>query len=107
MDAFEIIEYNPFKKIYAIEKNNYLCLIITNINLSILYEKKNSYEVEFIIDDLWILDDLLESNFKRLFSAQKNIILGEETKESNPLLLIFVDISNRSKWNKYKYLQWF
>ena len=40
-------------------------------NLSILYEKKNSYEVEFIIDDLEIQDNLLENNFKRLFSAQK------------------------------------
>jgi hypothetical protein len=46
--------------------------------------KKNSYEVEFIIDDLEIQDNLLESNFKCLFLAQKNIILGEETKESNP-----------------------
>jgi hypothetical protein len=58
--------------------------MITNINLSILYETKNSYEVEFIIDDLEIQDNLLESHFKCLFLAQKNIILGEETKESNP-----------------------
>jgi hypothetical protein len=47
-------------------------------------QKKNSYEVEFIIDDLEIQDNLLESHFKCLFLAQKNIILGEETKESNP-----------------------
>ena len=93
-DAFEIIECNPYKKITSREKNNYLCLIITNINLSILYEKKNSYEVEFIIDDLEIQDNLLESNFKRLFSAKKNILLDKEKKESNPFLLIFVDISN-------------
>ena len=78
------MECYPYKKIYAREKNNYLCLIITNINLSILYEKKNSYEVEFIIDDLEIQDNLLESHFKCLFLAQKNKILGEETKESNP-----------------------
>ena len=49
-----------------------------------IIQKKNSYEVEFIIDDLEIQDNLLESNFKCLFLAQKNIILGEETKESNP-----------------------
>ena len=83
-DAFEIIECNPYKKITSREKNNYFCLIITNINLSILYEKKNSYEVEFIIYDLEIQDNILESHFKCLFLAQKNIILGEETKESNP-----------------------
>ena len=49
-----------------------------------IIQKKNSYEVEFIIDDLEIQDNLLESHFKCLFLAQKNIILGEETKESNP-----------------------
>ena len=36
-----------------------------------IIRKKNSYEVEFIIDDLEIQDNLLESNFKRLFSAKK------------------------------------
>ena len=36
-----------------------------------IIQKKNSYEVEFIIDDLEIQDNLLENNFKRLFSAQK------------------------------------
>ena len=49
-----------------------------------IIQKKNSYEVEFIIDDLEIQDNLLESHFKCLFLAQKNKILGEETKESNP-----------------------
>ena len=93
-DSFEIIDFNPYKKITARDKNNYLLLTITDISLSILYEKKNSYEIEFIIKDLEIKDNLSESNFKRLFAIRKNLELEEENQKDIPFLLIFVDISN-------------
>ena len=93
-DSFEIIDFNPYKKITARDKNNYLLLTITDISLSILYEKKNSYEIEFIIKDLEIKDNLSESNFKRLFAIRKNLELDEENQKDIPFLLIFVDISN-------------
>ena len=92
-DSFEIIECNHYKKINGREKNDYLLLNITDVNLSILYEKKNSYEIEFTISDLEIKDNLRQSTFKRLLSAMQNVGINEE-KIKIPFLSIFVDISN-------------
>ena len=103
-DSFEVIELNPYKKVGARQKNNYLLFKIDNISLSILYEKKNSYEVEFTIDDFEIIDSLKESSFKRLLSARKNIGLSED-KKNIPFLSVFVDISNSQNelsTNNYK-----
>ena len=92
-DDFEIIEFNSHKKINSRHKDNYLMTVIENLNLSILYEKQNSYEIEFTIQDFEIKDNLQESTFKRLLSARKNIELNED-KKNIPFLSIFVDISN-------------
>ena len=103
-DSFEVIELNPYKKVGARQKNNYLLFKIDNISLSILYEKKNSYEVEFTIDDFEIIDSLKESSFKRLLSARKNIGLSED-KKNIPFLSVFVDITNSQNelsTNNYK-----
>ena len=92
-DSFEIVECNRYKKINAREKNNFLFLSITDVNLSILYEKKNSYEIEFTIRDLEIKDNLIASTFKRLLFPMQNLESKEE-KIKIPFLSIFVDISN-------------
>ena len=102
-DGFEIIEFNPHKKINSRQKDNYLMLSIENLELSILYEKQNSYEIEFTIKEFEIKDNLQESTFKRLLSARKNIELDED-KKNTPFLSIFVDISNSQNelsQNKY------
>ena len=91
-DSFELIELNPNKEINARQKNNYLLFAFDNLNLSILYEKKNSYEIEFSINDFEVIDNLQDSNFKRLLSARKNIL--DDEKKNIPFLSIFVDISN-------------
>ena len=93
---FEIIEFNPYKKINGREKDNYLLFSIENMNLSILYVQKNSYEIEFNIQNFEINDNLRDSNFKRLLFAQKNISKSINLIEpkNNQFLSVFVDISN-------------
>ena len=90
---FEIIECNRLNKISQREKDNFLLFCIDNLNLSILYEKKNSYEIEFSINDFEIRDNLINSTFKRLLGARKNIEKKEGEKNIQ-FLSIFVDISN-------------
>ena len=97
---FEIIEYNPYKKINGREKNNYLLFDTEDLNLNIIYIQNNSYEIEFGINYFEIKDSLKESRFKRLLFPSKNINiensinsqLKEETNQK--FLSIFVDISN-------------
>ena len=103
---FEIIEFNPYKQINGREKDNFLLFTTEELNLSILYVQKNSYEIEFGINNFEIIDSLKESKFKRLLFPSKNIkiqndsIIEEEEKEiekekfNQKFLSIFVDISN-------------
>ena len=93
---FEIIEFNPYKKINAREKDNFLLFTTEELNLSILYQKSNSYEIDFSIKIFEIRDHLKESNFKRLLFARKNIENDINLEEIYPqkFLSIFVDISN-------------
>ena len=70
---FEIIEFNPYKKINGRDNNNYLLFFTEELNLSIIYEQSNSYEVDFSIKIFEITDHLKDSNFKRLLFATKNI----------------------------------
>ena len=103
-DSFEMVEFNPQKKINSRELNNYLMISMENLNLFILYEKQNSYEIEFSINDFEIKDNLQESTFKRLLSARKNVELNEE-KKNTQFLSVFVDISNSQNelsQNNYK-----
>lgn len=92
-DNFEIIECDPLNKINARENDDYLLFCIEHLNLSFLYEKADSYEIEFTINDFEIRDNLLQSNFKRLLGARKNIE-NDELKKSTSFLSIFVDISS-------------
>ena len=92
-DNFEIIELNRDKKVNGRKRDNYLLFSIEKIYLSILYAKKNSYELEFSIEDFEIKDNLKESTIKRLLAKRKNIGNNEERKNI-PFLSIFVDISN-------------
>ena len=92
-DNFEIIECDPYNKINARENDDYLLFSVEHLNLSILYEKADSYEIEFTINDFEIKDNLKESNFKRLLGARKNIE-NDELKQRTSFLSIFVDISN-------------
>ena len=98
---FEIIEFNPYKKINGREKDNYLLFSIEEINLSIIYIQNNSYEIEFGIDNFEIIDNLKNSKFRRLlFQNNNNMGLENDSdiklKEEIPqkFLSIFVDISN-------------
>ena len=92
-DNFEIVECDQNNKINARENDDYLLFCIEHLNLSILYEKADSYEIEFTINDFEIKDNLEESNFKRLLGARKNIE-KDELQKSTSFLSIFVDISN-------------
>ena len=102
---FEIIEFNPYKKINGRDNNNYLLFFTEDLNLSIIYEQTNSYEIDFSIKLFEITDHLKDSNFKRLLFASKNIEdhLNFEEEEENQLnnnqnnqkfMSVFVDISN-------------
>lgn len=51
-----------------------------NLNWFILYEKQNSYEIDFSINDFEIKDNVINSTFKKLLSARKNVELNEEKK---------------------------
>ena len=106
---FEIIEFNPYKKINGRDKDNYLLFYTEELKLSIIYEQKNSYEIDFSIKLFEITDHLKESNFKRLLFATKNIenhlnfeegsdiqnnIELNPNPENQKFMSIFVDISN-------------
>ena len=106
---FEIIEFNPYKKINGRDKDNYLLFYTEELKLSIIYEQKNSYEIDFSIKLFEITDHLKESNFKRLLFATKNIenhlnfeegsdiqnnIEFNPNPENQKFMSIFVDISN-------------
>ena len=102
---FEIIEFNPYKKINGRDNNNYLLFFTEELNLSIIYEQSNSYVVDFSIKIFEITDHLKDSNFKRLLFATKNIedqlnFDEDENKikinnnKNNKFMSIFVDISN-------------
>ena len=95
---FEIIEFNPYKKINGRERDNFLLFCTEELNLSIIYVKANSYEIDFSIKNFEINDHLKESNFKRLLFAQDNIEKNNENnneeQNNKKFLSIFVDISN-------------
>ena len=98
---FEIIEFNPYKKINGREKDNFLLFNTEEINLSILYVQKNSYEIEFGIKNFEIIDNLRDSKFKRLLFPSKYINIQNDSnveiqdeKNDQKFLSIFVDISN-------------
>ena len=100
---FEIIEFNPYKKINGREKDNFLLFSTEELNLTILYVQKNSYEIEFGIKNFEVIDNLKESKFKRLLFPSKNIIIEndlnieeiiDEKEQDKKFLSIFVDISN-------------
>ena len=59
--------------VFKFYKNLYGFEIVKKIYLSILYAKKNSYELEFSIEDFEIKDNLKESTIKRLLAKRKNI----------------------------------
>ena len=93
---FEMIEYNPYKKISGREKNNYLLFDTKELNLNIIYIQNNSYEIDFYINNFEVSDNLKKSNFKRLLFPSKNINIGNNINEekTEKFLSIFVDISN-------------
>ena len=98
---FEIIEFNPYKKINGREKDNFLLFNTEEITLSILYVQKNSYEIDFGIKNFEIIDNLRDSKFKRLLFQSRNINIQndsnieiQEEKKAPKFLSIFVDISN-------------
>ena len=101
-DNFELIEINKINKINSRELDNYILCNIENLSLCLLYEKSNSYEVEFKILNFEIMDLLKNSAFKRLFS-RKQILNNKKEEENYPFLSVFVDISNaESELNQNK-----
>ena len=103
---FEIIEFNPYKKINGRDNNNYLLFFTEDLNLSIIYEQSNSYEIDFSIKLFEVTDHLKDSNFKRLLFATRNIEdhlnfeegdenqINNNNNKNNKFMSIFVDISN-------------
>ena len=105
---FEIIEFNPYKKINGRERDNFLLFTTEEINLSILFVQNTSYEVEFNINKFEILDNLTNSKFKLLLfqknniniendkedDMEDNIDLDIEENNNQKFLSVFVDVSN-------------